>query len=96
MYGSDFLNRPGWVNMDVQKIAQNTGVPDSWTTWLPASKDYSWVNHPWGNADYMVQYGPWRLQIRAQWLKHHTFTPDNLLHQAGWFTLKGCEGLTQC
>ncbi len=91
IYGTNFYGQPSWVTVNVNKIAANLSSPDSWNTWLPASKDFAWLHVPWGNADYAVQHGPFRLQIRAQWL-HRRIQGDKLIKQDGWGTLRNCQG----
>ena len=91
IYGTNFYGQPSWVTVNANKIAANLSVADSWNTWLPGNKDFAWLHVPWGNANYAVQHGPFRLQLRAQWL-HRRFQGDKLIKQDGWGTLRNCQG----
>jgi hypothetical protein len=91
IYGTNFYGQPSWVTVNVNKIAANLSYADSWNTWLPGNKDFAWLHVPWGNANYAVQHGPFRLQIRAQWL-HRRLQGDKLIKQDGWGTPRNCQG----
>lgn len=91
IHGTNFYGQSKWVTVNGARISANTDVPDSYNSWLPANRDFTWLRIPWGNASYAVQHGPFRLQIRTQWIKRH-FYGDDVIKQYGWGTLRGCEG----
>jgi hypothetical protein len=91
IYGTNFYRQASWVTVNVNGIATDLHYPDSWSTWLPGNKDFAWLGVPWGNADYAVQHGPFRLQIRTQWLHRRSYG-DKLIKQNGWGTLPNCQG----
>lgn len=88
VYGQNFYGTGSYVTLEAAKWAVNF-PSNGYNNYLPSGRFHTW-RYGWGSPGFVDTHGPFRMQIRLQWLKHHTYLPDETVKNTGFVTL--CEG----